>query len=400
MDVVIGIAMTSRDARLLLVEGARGDGAVIDHDSFDADTGVGVEQPGFSEHVVSAVLGTYAAAAANGNTVARVALTWTDAVSIEAKLVLDALEELAINNVALVPTADALEAAAEYTVQIAERDSIALCIVEPDVTMLALIGAEREDGARRLRSRQLNGPDEATTVLALRGACDSFPEPIGAVAIAGSAPGAESLVEEVNSVMSRPVVLGDDAALLLGRGALLASVDIVPPERDADATTGSIFVPRAARLAAAPEFDEPGADAVPQPKRDPLVRTLTMIVATAVLLLAGSVFLALTVRGDDGGTPAQASKPAQHAEPLPPATPAPPPPPALTLPPNANPAAFPAPAAAPQPPNPLLVAALSNPQINAVAQKVLPPAVQAAQTPITVPHTDITLPPLAEVIRR
>ncbi|WKG04202.1 hypothetical protein [Mycolicibacterium sp. HK-90] len=386
--------MTSRDARLLLVEGARGDGAVIDHDSFDADTGVGVERPGFSEHVVSAVLGTYAAASANGNTVARVALTWTDAVSIEAKLVLDALEELAINNVALVPTADALEAAAEYTVRIAERDSIALCIVEPDVTMLALIGAEREDGTRRLRSRELHGPDEATTVLALRGACDSFPEPIGAVAIAGSAPGVESLVEEVNSVMSRPVVRGDDAALLLGRGALIASVDIVPPERDADTTTGSIFVPRAARLASAPELDEADADAVP--KRDPLVRTLTMIVATAVLVLAGSVFLAVTVRGDDGGSPSQASTPAQHAAPLPPA----PPPPALILPPNANPAALPAPVAQPQPPNPLLVAALSNPQINAVAKRVLPPAVQAAQTPITVPHTDITLPPLTEVIRR
>ncbi|MGV0811181.1 hypothetical protein ABQF34_04425 [Mycolicibacterium boenickei] len=388
--------MTSRDARLLLVEGTRGDGAVIDHDSFDADTRIGVERPGFSEHVVSAVLGTYAAASANGNTVARVALTWTDAVAIEATLVLDALEELAINNVALVPTTDALEAAAEYTVQIAERDSIALCVVEPDVTMLALIGAEGDDGRRRLRSRQLDGPDEATTVLALRGACDSFPEPIGAVAIAGSAPGAESLVEEVNSVMSRPVVLGDDAALLLGRGAVLASVDVVPPDRDEDASTGSVFVPRAARLAGAPELDEPEDDAS-APKHDPLVRTLTMVVATAVLVLAGSIFLAVTVRGDDGGAPPQASTPVKHTEPLPPAQPPlPAPPPA----PNLAPAGFPAPVAQPQPPNPVLVAALSNPQISAVAQKVLPPAVQAAQTPITVPHTDITLPPLTEVIRR
>ncbi|WP_276824062.1 hypothetical protein, partial [Mycolicibacterium mageritense] len=48
----------------------------------------------------------------------------------------------------------------------------------------------------------------------------------------------------------------------------------------------------------------------------------------------------------------------------------------------------------------LSAAALSDPRINAVAQKVVPPAVHAAQTPITVPHTDITLPPLTQVIGR
>ncbi len=65
MEVVIGIAMTSRDARLLLVEGTHGDGAVIDHDSLDADTHAGVEHLGFREHVVKAVTDARAAAPAN-----------------------------------------------------------------------------------------------------------------------------------------------------------------------------------------------------------------------------------------------------------------------------------------------------------------------------------------------
>lgn len=391
MDVVIGIAMTSRDARLLLVEGSCGDGAVIDHDSFEVDTRTGVEQPGFSEHVVSAVLGTYAAASANGNTVVRVALTWTAAVSIEAKLVLDSLLEAGITNVAVAPTSDALRAAAEYTCTTTGRDSIALCVVEPDVTLLAVTGVS-DDGAQHMRSRLLDGADQAATVLALRGACDSFGEPIDAVVIAGSDPGLKSLVEEVNSVMERPVALSDDAAFLMGRGALLASAGIQHPETDE--ATGSIFVPRAARLAVAPELDEPDADA-PTLAKDPLVRTLTMVVVTAVLVLAGSLFVALAVEGGDGDPPPQASKPAARAEPLPPPAPAPEAPPVLMPPP---PAAAPPPMAPAQPPNPLLVAALSNPQINAVAQKVVPPAVHAAQTPITVPHTDITLPALTEMI--
>ncbi len=65
MDVVIGIAMTSHDARLLLVEGTHGDGSVIDHDSLDPDNRVSVEHSDFREHIVNAVIDTRAAAPAN-----------------------------------------------------------------------------------------------------------------------------------------------------------------------------------------------------------------------------------------------------------------------------------------------------------------------------------------------
>ena len=329
MDVVIGIAMTSRDARLLLVEGAQGDGAVIDHDSLDTDTRIGVEHPGFHEYVVNAVLDTYADAPANGYTVTRVALTWTGAVDAHAKLVLDALAEQGGAKVAMVSTADALEAAVEYTVQVADCDSIALCVVEPEETMLAVIGAEQEDGTRRLRSRRLDEADEATAVLALRGVCESFPEPIAEVAVSGSAPDAESLVEEINSVMSRPVVLGDDAALLLARGALLASSEF----RD---------------------------EAAPAPKYDPVMRTLATILTTAVLIVAGSVFLAITVHGNDGSPPPQASTPAEHAAPVPPA----------------------------------------EPPIHTVVRKVVPLAGRAAERSLAAPYADTSGPPLTGVVRR
>ncbi|MCW1824770.1 hypothetical protein A5731_25405 [Mycolicibacterium conceptionense] len=284
MDVVIGIAMTSRDARLLLVEGTHGDGAVIDHNSLPADDAAGVEHSGFRDRVVDAVIDTRATAPANGYTVARVALTWTDAVAAEAKLVLDALEERGITNAAAVSKADAFEAAADYTAQIGDYEAIALCVVEPEEAMLAVTGSEREDGRRRLRTRHLDGPDAATAVLALRGLCDSFPEPIDEVAIAGSAPDAENLVEEVNSVMSRPVLLGDEAALLLARGALIASADI---------------------------RDDPASAVKPAP----LTHTVAMALATAALIVAGSVFLAVTVRGGHGSVPPQASTTAEHAAP-------------------------------------------------------------------------------------
>ena len=195
--------------------------------------------------------------------------------------------------------------------------------------MLAVIGAEQEDGTRRLRSRRLDEADEATAVLALRGVCESFPEPIAEVAVSGSAPDAESLVEEINSVMSRPVVLGDDAALLLARGALLASSEF----RD---------------------------EAAPAPKYDPVMRTLATILTTAVLIVAGSVFLAITVHGNDGSPPPQASTPAEHAAPGP----------------------------------------TAEPPIHTVVRKVVPLAGRAAERSLSAPYADSVVPPLTGVVRR
>lgn len=205
MDVVIGIAMTSQDTRLLLVEGNRGDGAVIDHDSLDADTPVDVAHPGFNEPVVNAVLDTYADAPANGYTVTRTALTWTDAVNADAKLMLDALAEQGITNVAVVSAADA-----------------------------------------------------------------------------------ERLGGQADSAMDGSDASGDGAAARLARGALLASAGI---------------------------RDEPVSSVKPAP----MTHTIAMAVATAVLIVVGSVFLAMTVRGGHGSSPQQASTPTQHTAPAPPA---------------------------------------------------------------------------------
>lgn len=239
MDVVIGIAMTSQDTRLLLVEGNRGDGAVIDHDSLDADTPIDVAHPGFNEPVVNAVLDTYADAPANGYTVTRVALTWTDAVNADAKLMLDALAEQGITNVAVVSAADA-----------------------------------------------------------------------------------ERLGGEADSSM-------DGAAARLARGALIASADI---------------------------RDEPASAVKPAP----LTHTVAMAVATAVLIVAGSVFLAMTVRGGHDSVPPQASTPTQHTAPAPP----------------------------PEAP------------VHTVVRNVVPMAGRAAQQSLAGPGANTSVPPLTGVVRR
>lgn len=290
MDVAIAISMTSRDSRLLMVEGASGRGAMIDHYSFDVGT---------TEQLVNAVSDAYAVAVANGNPVARVVLTRTTAMTAATKRVLAALADRGITDVGVVATTDALEAAAEYTCEEAGYDSIALCVGEEDSTWLAVVGAADENGQRRRRSRRLDGPEADSTALAVRGLCAGFPEPIAALAVAGPVAGLKSLAEEMDSVMLRPVTLTDDASLLLGRGALMASA---ATERPAAESTSS-------------DSDE-GDDETAA--RYPLVHTLAMLAATIVLLLVGSVVVAVAVRGGgDSGSPPQAYTPPSPSAPAP-----------------------------------------------------------------------------------
>ena len=56
--------MTSAAVRLVLVEGASGEGATIDHDEFDVTTVREVAAASPPEHVVAAVSGTVAIASA------------------------------------------------------------------------------------------------------------------------------------------------------------------------------------------------------------------------------------------------------------------------------------------------------------------------------------------------
>jgi hypothetical protein len=402
MDVVLGVVMTSRDARLLLVEGDRGDGAIVDHDSFDAISARGAGRPGFSEDVVSAVLGTYASAAAKGHIVRRVAVCWTDAVEAEAALVLNSLDHLGITNVVVVPATEAVEGAAGHLADTRTPGMIALCIAEPDVTAVA-VACRRAEGDRHVRSQTLTGGGRGAIVRALQGVCTGSVE---SIVLAGRGPQMGRLVTEVNSVTSRSVTLADDALLLLGRGALLASVGaaVDEPERG----TPAVFVPRAARPAMIPGLTDE-ADATAGPRSPRLAKALSGVLAAAVLTFVVSISLAIaqqfTSTDDDRPTETQVAK----AEPAPtePAPPGPVEPPTLMALPEQNPIpAAPAPVMAAGPQLPQVAPPIAAPPVPApvqgalqqVAQQVLPPAIEVAKNPITVPNTDITLPPLTDIV--
>ncbi len=66
MDIVLGVSLTPKTVRMVLVEGEKADGAIVDHDTFDVSAAT-VRQPHCADQLVSAVLGTQESAAEGGH---------------------------------------------------------------------------------------------------------------------------------------------------------------------------------------------------------------------------------------------------------------------------------------------------------------------------------------------
>jgi hypothetical protein len=421
MDVVLGIALTVDSVRLVLVDGSDGD--LIDQDTFDIDRTGGVESATVTEHVVNAVLGTYGVAAANGHTVQRIAVTWTDDAAEDAGLLVEALGEVGMPNVVAVTGCDAAETFVEQMAAAAGETCAAACLIEGSRAPVAYIAVMHATaaGVRRMRSRVVDAADHRQLALSVRGACAECTAESDRVAVfaAGSAADLTGLLAgELNSTLSTQVTIPQNAALAFAHGAALTDAGThrrlhVVGARSAIAAGGgtvapAVFVPRTAKLMAIPgitDVPEPPAPVVPESTRQ--VRTLQAVVGGGVLafVAALSMYVGSQIR-DTGEQTAQAKSrpaevtPAAAVEPAPPAAPPPPVDPPAAPAPAAAPPAMPAQAPAPAPvvipaavtatpppapavpPNPLqLLAAVAGPQLAALNQGIhgnIPPVTDPA----------------------
>src|SRR3982074_3538154 len=68
VDIVLGVSMTPTTVRMVLVEGEKADGSIVDHDAFDLTANDGsATSLSAADQVVEAVLGTKESAAAGGH---------------------------------------------------------------------------------------------------------------------------------------------------------------------------------------------------------------------------------------------------------------------------------------------------------------------------------------------
>ena len=389
MDLVLGLSITSAAVRLVLVEGATGEGDTVDHDVLDIATAVDA----------SALLHNRVIAGAQRNTLHSIGVTWTAEAAADGSRVLEALARGGFENFLAVSECDAADAVAAGIAGVAGCDDVGVCIVEPEAAVVAVVNPQGPLVDRI--DRRLHGGDADELVRTLVPMLDPGGWTPEAIFVFGSADDLDLVLSTLRSAVESPVVSAADPDLALAKGAALAA---------ARAMTGwQAQVPPIASGRRAPCMTTPLQRAQSQARLSPKVGALTSVLAAAVLTFVISLSLALglhlTPQADEpevanaAGQPTMAAKaPVVEAVPQPPA--APPPveealPPSKTVAAEAAPApeaepVFDAPEAAPVEPPPVNGPVEPVPAAPAPEPVYVPPAPAPVYVP---PNTPAYTPP-------
>jgi hypothetical protein len=206
--------MTSRAVRWVLVEGTTGDGATIDRGTFDLTEAVDPDDL-LDVLLIDEV----------DNRMHAIGLTWTNDAEDAASGVLAALTARDYDNVIAVSELEAADVLAAGIAGIADYDDVAVCIVEPDAAVVALVTSEGVTVDRI--ARPLDGADVVelpSSVMAMLELDDWRPD---AIFVVGSAEDLDLITTTLEAVTDSPVISAAEADLALARGAALASARAV-----------------------------------------------------------------------------------------------------------------------------------------------------------------------------
>jgi hypothetical protein len=189
--------MTSADVRWVLVEGATAEGATFRRSEVDFDT---------LDDVIAAV---------GDHRLHSIGVTWANAAEAAASTLLDTLADRGLDNVITVSEEEAAEALATGIADRGGYTEVAVCIVEPDSVLVALVDADD------VTTEQVEAT--ADDVLALLDCNDAQPE---AIFVLGSAEDIDAIATSLDG-FEVPVITATEADVALARGAALASARAV-----------------------------------------------------------------------------------------------------------------------------------------------------------------------------
>ena len=224
MGLVLGLSMSSKDIRGVLVDGVTGEGAQVDRSVLNLADDDGFDAEAFLESLPL------------DEDLHSVGLTWSRDAEPAAIKVREALEvQSAGAPVVAVPDIEAAEALARGIAGLTEYDFLIVCIVEPDAAVIASV-----DGFR-VAVERIDGVDSATLIDRARAVVRSARPSPDAIFVLGSAD-TDELVAALTDLTPQPVLTGSDADFAMSRGAALASAS---PVNVADAPVAS---PRFSRV--------------------------------------------------------------------------------------------------------------------------------------------------------
>ncbi|KUI02819.1 hypothetical protein [Mycobacterium sp. IS-3022] len=214
MDLVLGLSMTSSTVRWVLVEGTTGEGATVDRGSFDFDAEVDPDD------LLNVVLADVV-----DSPIHAIGVTWTNEAEEVASGVLTALSARGYDNAIAISELEAGDVLAAGIADLADYDDVAVCIVEPDAAVVAMVTG---DGVTVDRiARPLDGADVIelpSSVIAMLELNEWQP---AAIFVVGSAPDLDLITSTLGDVTQSPVFSAAEADLAMARGAALASARAV-----------------------------------------------------------------------------------------------------------------------------------------------------------------------------
>ena len=223
MDIVLGVSMTPTTVRMVLVEGEKADGVIVDHDSFDITANEGSANSAAADQVVEAVLGTQESAATGGHHLKSIGVTWSD--HAEASALRDALAAEGLDDVMLVsdgpcrrrhwprPSGEAVG-----------YDTTALLFIDRDTATLSVV--QTDDGSVvKVLSRSLHSDDAMAVLTEMAAAVDAQDSPPQGMFVVGSGVDVASVKEHLEHLVSLPVSAPEEPELALARGAALAAAN-------------------------------------------------------------------------------------------------------------------------------------------------------------------------------
>src|SRR5882757_3332165 len=213
--------MTPTTVRMVLVEGEKADGSIVDHDVFDLTANDGsATSLSAAEQVVEAVFDTKESAAAGGHHLKSIGVTWSD--HAEASTLRDILAARGIDDVMLVSDGHAAAALAQAVGRAVGYATTALLFIDRDTATLSVV--QTDDGSVvKVLSRSLHSDDAMAVITEMAAAVDAQESPPQGMFVVGSGVDVTSVKSHLEHLVSLPVSAPDEPELALARGAALAS---------------------------------------------------------------------------------------------------------------------------------------------------------------------------------
>jgi hypothetical protein len=223
VDIVLGVSMTPTTVRMVLVEGEKADGSIVDHDAFDVTATDGsATSSNAAEQVVAAILGTKESAAAGGHHLKSIGVTWSD--HAEASTLRDALAARGVDDAMLVSDGHAAGALAQAVGRAVGYATTALLFIDRDTATLSVV--QTDDGSVvKVLSRSLHSDDAMAVLTEMAAAVDAQESPPEGMFVVGSGVDVSSVKAHLENLVSLPVSAPDEPELALARGAALASAN-------------------------------------------------------------------------------------------------------------------------------------------------------------------------------